>query len=340
MGCPSRVGVAGEGDRVSGDLPGVAVAEPGADQDPVGAQPGEEVVEVLRAGGGGAHPAAQDDPGRFPRAHAPHPGARGRAAPRVGSCASRPGWGGRRRYPRPGTSPPARTWPRCGCRPAATTGSRRACWPASRRDGPGWPRRARGRRRGGSRPSAPRPGRRGGQAQAVHELLGDVPPLVVGQVRVDQPAGGLVLRRGQHQVVHRLGRVRHPGRVHRGLEQLGEPRVVPPPGAGDGWLQAGRVAVPGRDHARVDVRGAQVLLPRRSLPVQVGEQPDHAAAAALDDLADHAARRPRRRRGWWASPALISAAVSSSRVMTRPDSAVTRSSQGGGSPVAWNRATA
>ena len=131
-----------------------------------------------------------------------------------------------------------------------------------------------------------------------------------------------------------------PAALHRGLEQLGEPRVVPPAGAGDGWLEGGRVAVPGGDHARVDVRGAEVLLPRLPFPVQVGEQPDHATAAAGHDLADHAARRPRRRRGCEASPALTSAAVSSSRRMTRPVSAATRSSHGGGSPVAWNRATA
>ena len=93
-GLPVGVGVAGEGDGVPGDLPGGAFAEPGPDQHPVGAQPGEEVVQILRARGGGAHPATQHHPRRFPPAARRIQRRKRRAGSRfASSCASRPGVG-------------------------------------------------------------------------------------------------------------------------------------------------------------------------------------------------------------------------------------------------------
>src|SRR5512140_1307919 len=60
---PGPGGVAGKGDGISGDLPRVTAAVPGADEDPSLAEPGEELLLAAGCCGSGAHLATQGDAG-------------------------------------------------------------------------------------------------------------------------------------------------------------------------------------------------------------------------------------------------------------------------------------
>ena len=114
------------------------------------------------------------------------------------------------------------------------------------------------------------------QPGAVHDLAGDLRPLVVAE--------RLVLGRGAHRAVpHRPG---EPPPAHRGVrlvQQPGQPTEIPPAVLAQRRLQLSRVA-PAREDMRVGVllpppRTVQVIDERLDvLPARRGDLPDHAHA--------------------------------------------------------------
>jgi len=158
------------------------------------------------------------------------------------------------------------------------------------------------------------------QAETVHVGLGDVPPLGVAQVAVDQhPRLGVLLRRDD-QVVDQLLVRTDPGGRQRLLEQRHQPTEVPPAPLPHYRLQHLGLVEPA-DHPRIDVRVAPppALLLRRPRRIQVAHQPADPAPPRRH-LPDHSPLPQRLPAGFMAgaAPAVFMAGAASAARQPHP----------------------
>ena len=256
--------VAGQGDRVAGDLAGVLRAVPRADQHPGAAEKREELLLAARPGSGGGDMAAQRDPRGFIQATA------------GGFAGLGPGGA-------PGRGP---VGGRGGLQPVAFLGGQARIPHLAPFVGQ-------------ADPAAVLPGQHrhdmdviiavpdrdppdgvvflpvGAQPGAVHHVAGNLRPLLVGQHLV--PPGG-----AHRQVPHRAAEPVHAHRRVRLLEQAGQFPEIPRAIGAKRRLQLGRMA-PARDDMRIGV------LFVTAWAVQVVNEPGDVLAARLVDHPDHRA---------------------------------------------------